>query len=127
MGDRCLSLALLSSFAFALYHQNVIQAIYAFVQGMLFCLFYDWSRDLGSTFLLHMVINLVAYKGTGTIWMTYLLHHPTGRIATWLVSIPLMVFCYRRFIELCKTSQDDNDHIEPKAEFIEDFEEDIYG
>ena len=105
---RSLILATASSFLFGIYHNIPFlffrmgpdytpQVIYAFVMGEIFCIIYDWSKDLGSTFILHMMINLMATALTGTVVFDFLLDSNPGRLVSFVIGIPLMMLCWMIF------------------------------
>ena len=66
--------AIISSAIFALYHMNVPQGIFAFLYGMLLCLFYEMFGNLWVTMIVHASGNilslLLTYLGVGytAIW-----------------------------------------------------------
>lgn len=49
----------ISSLLFGLYHGNLIQGVYAFFMGILFCLFCNLTGSLPCTVILHGVINVI--------------------------------------------------------------------
>lgn len=105
---RNLVLATISSFAFGIYHNIPFlmfgtgpdyspQVVYAFVMGQIFCLIYDWSKDIGSTFIIHILINTMATTLNGTKGFMFLLDDPIGRMISFGVGIPVMLMCYLAF------------------------------
>lgn len=53
--------AVLSSVLFAVYHMNMIQGIYAFIMGMLFCVLYHRDHKMTVPILLHAGANLAVW------------------------------------------------------------------
>lgn len=52
--------AVLSSLLFALYHGNMVQAVYAFVLGLCMCWVYEYTGTILSPILLHQSANLIS-------------------------------------------------------------------
>ena len=52
---------IISSLLFAVYHMNMIQGIYAFIMGMLFCVFYHRDHRGYVPVVMHMGANLAAW------------------------------------------------------------------
>ena len=48
---------LLSAAIFGIYHLNILQGIYAFILGIVFALFQEWSGNLWTSILLHVGAN----------------------------------------------------------------------
>ena len=53
--------ALISSFIFAAYHMNMVQGIYAFIMGMLFCTLYRRDHRMAVPISLHIGANLAVW------------------------------------------------------------------
>ena len=53
--------AILSSGLFAVYHMNMVQGIYAFIMGMLFCALYHRDHRIPVPILLHAGANLAVW------------------------------------------------------------------
>ena len=59
--------ALISSLIFAVYHMNVVQGVYAFIMGMLFCSLYHRDHRIPVPILLHIGANLAVWLLSNTI------------------------------------------------------------
>ena len=57
--------ALASSAIFGIYHMNMIQGIYAFIMGMLFCFFYSRDHRIWVPVLMHTGANLAVWLLSG--------------------------------------------------------------
>ena len=55
-----ISLALISSLVFALYHSNPLQSVYAFIMGLFMCLVYETGMGFLSSALFHISANITA-------------------------------------------------------------------
>ena len=53
--------ALISSLIFGIYHMNMIQCIYAFLMGLLFCFFYNKDHRFTVPVVMHSFANAAAY------------------------------------------------------------------
>jgi membrane protease YdiL (CAAX protease family) len=56
--------ALYTGFAFAVFHGNMVQMIYAFILGMLFSYLYEKYRSVKAPIFAHIVMNLVSVFAT---------------------------------------------------------------
>ncbi len=52
---------IVSSLIFAVYHMNMIQGIYAFLMGLLFCFFYNKDHRFAVPVTMHAFANAAAY------------------------------------------------------------------
>ena len=53
--------AIISSVIFGVYHMNMIQGIYAFIMGMIFCFFYNRDHRIWVPVLMHSGANLAVW------------------------------------------------------------------
>ena len=64
--------AVFSSLIFALYHMNMIQGIYAFIMGILFCMLYHRDHRIAVPISLHIGANLAVWSLGNMLSLTFL-------------------------------------------------------
>ena len=83
--------ALISSVLFGIYHWNLVQGVYAFIVGMLFCYLNEKFHNITSTIVCHMAANG---------FMLLLNHFNLVYPATWIY-VAVMVVCIAAVVLIC--------------------------
>ena len=85
-----------SALAFGLYHNNMVQGIYASCFGVLFCFIYEKTGRLDSSYFVHMMINFLSlFVNLGIFFST-----PGFTVFSVLVFFTLFVYLFYSYFRL---------------------------
>ena len=68
--------ALYSSLVFAFTHGNLVQGLYGFIMGMMFCYVYEKYGSVKAPILAHITANILSVVGTQFQWFDWLFEDP---------------------------------------------------
>ena len=68
--------ALYSSLVFAFTHGNLVQGLYGFIMGMMFCYVYEKYGSVKAPILAHITANILSVVGTQFQWFDWLFKDP---------------------------------------------------
>lgn len=101
--------AVWASLIFALLHGNLVQGIYGFVMGCLFCYVYERYDSLLAPIILHISSNMVAIVGSETGILDFMYTGPVAFYASTFLCcllVVFMIYLIERYIrpitDLCK-------------------------
>ena len=68
--------AMYSSLVFAFTHGNLVQGLYGFIMGMMFCYVYEKYGSVKAPVLAHITANILSVVGTQFQWFDWLFKDP---------------------------------------------------
>lgn len=90
-----------SALIFAITHGNLVQILYGFLMGMLFCLLYEKYGSLWAPIVAHVVANVLSVIGTEYQWFEWIFADPirVGIITVACAAIASSVYLWIKQIE----------------------------